>query len=176
MCWHATQATITFNLFLFSCYFLSLWIGSMPSVWHNNCYNVWYLSVWLWQWPNAAFMVSKSHAIIKKIYSLAQILTRYRTYSTFLRTNKSASFITIIAFVFVVGASCCFVTSALTESCLIEDWLFPFLQTCLYTLHVIFVTSYSRFNAPECISSLMFFVQLVIAMEFMKGFIVKTTA
>lgn len=131
--------------------------------------TVWYLSVWLWQWPTAAFMVSKSHAIIKKIYSLAQILTRYRRYSTFLRTNKSASFITIIAFVFVVGASCCFVTSALTESCLTEDWLFPFLQTCLYTLHVIFVTSYSHFNAPDCIMSSMFFVQLVIAMEFMKG-------
>lgn len=126
---------------------------------------VWYLSVWLWRWPNAAFVVSKSHAIIKKIYPLAQILTGYRTYS-FLRKNKSASFITIIAFVFVVGASCCLV-SAVMGSCFIEDWLpnawlFLFLQTLLYTLHVIIVTSYLLFNAPEHISSLMFFAQLVI--------------
>lgn len=87
---HATQAMITFNLFPLSIYFLSLYVDWLKSHLSGliTANNVWYLSVWLWHWPNAAFVASKSHAIIKKMYPPAQILTRYRTYSMFLSINQ----------------------------------------------------------------------------------------
>ncbi len=153
-CWHATQATITFNLFPLSIYFLSLYVDWLKSHLSGliTANNVWYLSVWLWHWPNAAFVVSKLHAIIKKMYPPAHILTRYRTYSTFLRTYKSASFITIIAFVFVVGASCCFV-SAMTgypmPRCFFSFKL-AFIK-CMLHCHLTFT-----FLMHQSISSLMF--------------------
>ncbi len=101
---------------------------------------------------------SVNYMLYQEMYPPAHILTRYRTYLTFLRTYKSAYFITIIAFVVCSGS---FMLFCFSDDCYPMP-RFSFLQTRLYKVHVTLSPHIHVFNAPKHFQFDVF-VQLVTA-------------